>query len=304
MDEIADSYSLQTVEQLRAVADPLRIRIFEALAQRAMTATQVGDELQIAAPKAHYHVRELERIGLVKLVETRERGGILEKYYRAIARNLAAPPQLLQSSEPGEIAAAITELFSNLSQSFLTALSRVSAEGAASFEGYALGLGGDTVWMTPEEFHQALKAVDAIFTPYRTRREIPNEREAQVTIIGYDTQLAIQDEQAAEQADGQSDGQAGERESPTAAPMEPPTDDSAQSRLRPVRLVGAALYSRRDLERYIAKGEQLDINIVGYLSFKDDVTPDLIERAIARLHYRGVLTASPAALEALKRKES
>ncbi|HEY7850299.1 MAG TPA: winged helix-turn-helix domain-containing protein, partial [Ktedonobacterales bacterium] len=151
MDEIADSYSLQTVEQLRAVADPLRIRIFEALAQRAMTATQVGDELQIAAPKAHYHVRELERIGLVKLVETRERGGILEKYYRAIARNLAAPPQLLQSSEPGEIAAAITELFSNLSQSFLTALSRVSAEGAASFEGYALGLGGDTVWMTPEE---------------------------------------------------------------------------------------------------------------------------------------------------------
>jgi hypothetical protein len=154
--------------------------------------------------------------------------------------------------------------------------------------------------MTPEEFHQALKAVDAIFTPYRTRREIPNEREAQVTIIGYDTQLAIQDDQAAEQADGQ----AGKREPPTEAPTAPPPDDSARSRLRPVRLVGAALYSRRDLERYIAKGEQLDINIVGYLSFKDDVTPDLIERAIARLHYRGVLTASPMALEALKRKES
>ena len=295
MDEIAESYSLQTVEQLRAVADPLRIRIYEALAQRAMTATQVGEELHIAAPKAHYHVRELERIGLVRLVETRERGGILEKYYRAIARNLNAPPQLLQSSDPGEIAAAITEMFSNLSQSFLTALGRVSAEGAESFEGYALGLGGDTVWMTPEEFRQALKAVDAIFTPFRKRRSIPDEREAQVTIIGYETQLATPDEPAHEPA-----GERANEHQPAEAPQ---PDDSSQPRRRSIILVGAAIYSRNDLARSIAKGEQLDLDIAGYLSFKDDVTPDLVDRAIVRLRYRGVLSASPEVLEALKRKE-
>jgi len=282
MDEIAESYSLQTVEQLRAVADPLRIRIYEALAQRAMTATQVGEELHIAAPKAHYHVRELERIGLVRLVETRERGGILEKYYRAIARNLNAPSQLLQSSEPGEIAGAITEVFSNLTQSFLTALARINAEGADSFEGYAIGLRGDTVWMTPEEFRQALKAVDTIFTPFRMRRGIADEREAQVTIIGYDTQLATPDEPAAT----------------------PSPEESPQPRRRSIILVGAAIYSRNDLMRSIAKGEQLDLDIAGYLSFKDDVTPDLVDRAIARLRYRGVLSASPEVLEALKRKET
>ncbi len=122
MDDLPERYSLETVEQLRTVADPLRIRIFEALAQRPLTATQVGDELQIAAPKAHYHVRELERLGLVTLAETRERGGIIEKYYRAIARNLIVPPQLLQTAEPGEVTAAVNEIFLNLSQSFLAAL--------------------------------------------------------------------------------------------------------------------------------------------------------------------------------------
>ncbi len=301
MDEIAESYSLQTVEQLRAVADPLRIRIYEALAQRAMTATQVGEELHIAAPKAHYHVRELERIGLVRLVETRERGGILEKYYRAIARTLNAPSQLLQSSEPGEIAAAITEMFSNLSQSFLTALGHINAEGAESFEGYAIGLGGDTVWMTPEEFRQALKAVDTIFAPFRMRRGVADEREAQVTIIGFDTQLATPDEPAHEPVHEPGNEPAGDHESTEATP--PPKADP-QPRRRSIILVGAAIYSRNDLARSVAKGEQLDLDIAGYLSFKDDVTPELVDQAIARLRYRGVLRASPEVLEALKRKET
>src|SRR5579864_5753375 len=125
MDDLPETYSLTTIEQLRGVADPLRVRIFEALTQHAMTATQVGEELGIPAPKAHYHVRELERLGLVRLVETRERGGILEKYYRAVARNLKAPQQLLQSAKPDEVVAAINEIFSNLGQSLLTAMSHL-----------------------------------------------------------------------------------------------------------------------------------------------------------------------------------
>lgn len=291
MDELPESYSLQTVEQLRAIADPLRIRIFEALAQHAMTATQVGDELQIAAPKAHYHVRELERIGLVRLVETRERGGILEKYYRAVARNLKAPAQLLKTGEPGEVAAAITEMFNNLSQSFLTALGRIVTQGDESFEDHVIGLGGDSVWMTPAEFKQTLTAVDDLFTPFRKRRGLPGEREAQVTLIGYDTVLAAQDERA-------------EAGKPAATSAAATPSGSPQPRRRSVVVAGAALYSRKELERVVAAGDQLDLNIVGYLSFSDDVTAELVDRAVARLRYRGVLTASPDVLKALKRKET
>jgi len=288
MDEIADTYSLQTIEQLRIVADPLRIRIFEMLAQRPMTATQVGEELQIAAPKAHYHVRELERIGLARLVETRERGGILEKYYRAVARNLTAPPQLLKNSQPGEVAATIAQLFGGISRDFIAALERISAVGVESFDHYLIGLGGESVWMTPEEFRATLTAADALFAPYRKRRGIPGEREAQVTLIGYDTQLASHSEATASQTD--------------AAPQ--PTPPPAQRpRLRPVVVVGMLTYSRDDLARVIASGDQLDLNVVGYLSFSADVTPDLIERAVGRLRYRGVLSAPADVRTALQTKE-
>lgn len=77
----------------------------------------------------------------------------------------------------------------------------------------------------------------------------------------------------------------------------------SEPRRRRVNLIGALTYNRADLERALAAGEELDLDVVGYLSFSDDVTPELIDRAIAKLRYRGVLSASSEVLKALKRKE-
>ena len=290
MDEIPERYNLESIEQLRGVADSLRLRIYEALAQRAMTATQVGEEMQIAAPKAHYHVRELERLGLVKLVETRERGGILEKYYRAIARNLIAPPQLLRGAKPEEVVAAVTEVFTNLSQSFLMAMGRYAAADEPQAVHSPI-MDGVTLWMTPQELKQMLNGVEDLFAPFRKRRGLPEEREARVTLVGFDAQLAEQDE---------SDTPTGPGMPGMGATVAAP---SSEPRRRKVAVVGALTYSREDLERVIAAGEWLDIDVVGYLSFGDDVTAPLIDRAIAHLRYRGVLSASRDVLDALKRKE-
>ena len=54
-----------------------------------MTVTQLGDILGIAPARVHYHVRELEKVGLLCPVETREKGGILEKYYQPVAKNIS-----------------------------------------------------------------------------------------------------------------------------------------------------------------------------------------------------------------------
>ncbi|HEX8733437.1 MAG TPA: hypothetical protein VF725_15415, partial [Ktedonobacterales bacterium] len=262
--------------------------------------TQVGDELQIAAPKAHYHVRELERLGLVTLAESRERGGIVEKYFRAVARNLTVPPQLLQTAEPEEVAAAVNEIFANLSQSFLAALRRELPGGSADENtGLGPGMESATVWMTREELAATLKAAMETLEPYRTRRGVPGEREGQVTVITFDARNAETDAPTATPASAQP--------APQAPQPAPATNGSAptasEPHLRRVTLIGALTYNRADLERVLAANEQLDLDVAGYLSFNDDVTPELIDRAIARLRYRGMLSASSGVLAALKRKE-
>jgi hypothetical protein len=51
--------------------------------------------------------------------------------------------------------------------------------------------------------------------------------------------------------------------------------------LRQSRLVGAAIYNRKMLEKLVAKGTQLDVNVVGLCMFNKDVTRNWRRRPFA-----------------------
>lgn len=78
---------LEDLEKIKSVADPLRVKVLKILIGRQATVKQIADFLGQSSAKMHYHVKELERQELIQLVETIEKGGILEKYYRAIAKS-------------------------------------------------------------------------------------------------------------------------------------------------------------------------------------------------------------------------
>jgi Arc/MetJ-type ribon-helix-helix transcriptional regulator len=64
-------------------------------------------------------------------------------------------------------------------------------------------------------------------------------------------------------------------------------------------VLGLQRYSRRDLEKVLAAGEQLDIQVLGLASIDDDVTPQLARQAIASIAVLGALRASAAVKAAL-----
>lgn len=83
-----DTLALTTVDQLQALAHPLRQRVLRLLSGEPRTNKQLASRLGTSPGKLHFHVRELEKAGLIALVEARPRGGIIEKYYQATARNI------------------------------------------------------------------------------------------------------------------------------------------------------------------------------------------------------------------------
>ena len=93
------TYVIRDLRQVRALADPLRLRLMKLLAQKAMTVTQAANLLNEKPNKLYYHIKRLEQVGLVQLVETRPYHGILEKYYQAIAEHLVYDKSLLQPQE-------------------------------------------------------------------------------------------------------------------------------------------------------------------------------------------------------------
>src|SRR2546430_17402273 len=79
--------------------DPIRARILAALAMpgsAAMLAARLGPPRQ----KANYHLKELERHGLVELAEERRKGNVTERVYRATAASYGISPTALAAVRP------------------------------------------------------------------------------------------------------------------------------------------------------------------------------------------------------------
>ncbi|MFY0761871.1 helix-turn-helix domain-containing protein [Metabacillus dongyingensis] len=93
------SFKVESLEQLKALSDPMRIKILWKMVEKAKTGKMIADELQIAAPKIHYHLKELEKIGLVIIERTEEKNGIVQKFYRPIAKEIHVSKTFISSSE-------------------------------------------------------------------------------------------------------------------------------------------------------------------------------------------------------------
>lgn len=95
-------YVVSSIDELRALLDRKRVAILRMLAEEELTVKQMADRMGLVPASVHYHVKVLEKVGLVTLVEIREKSGILEKYYRAIAREFQVDPSLGSAPEaPG-----------------------------------------------------------------------------------------------------------------------------------------------------------------------------------------------------------
>lgn len=81
------------VGTLRAISDPLRLRILEAL-EEPRSVTEVAEVLGVPRTRLYYHVKVLESHDLIGVVETRIVSGILERRYRTTAASYAISPEI------------------------------------------------------------------------------------------------------------------------------------------------------------------------------------------------------------------
>jgi DNA-binding transcriptional ArsR family regulator len=107
------------VEQIvaKAFAHPLRVQILiilnEKVASPNMLAQQLDESLNLVA----YHVRVLEKYDCIELVDTKQRRGATEHFYRATRRQFLSDDQWAQmpaSLRPGMAAAVLKSVFEDI----------------------------------------------------------------------------------------------------------------------------------------------------------------------------------------------
>lgn len=276
MDDLPEVYYVERVEQLRSIADELRMRIGSLLLSGPMTATQVAKTLGMAPSKIHYHLTELERVGLVKVAYTRQRGNLVERYYMPVARSIRVS-QSLVSSALDEVISASEEMVRQGAEDFIQAGRRAMSlpEGSTVTD-----ISNTILWITPEEYSEVYKAIDAILRPYEVSRGVEGEREVSLRLHVYEARLLhpVSDAETEETSD-------------------------LKSRVRTSSLPAGPLYfTREDLEQAVAEGKRLDIAAVGLLAFDSAVTPELAEQALGSVRVKGIVRALPDVKAVIQRK--
>jgi DNA-binding transcriptional ArsR family regulator len=115
--ETADGSRLDPVHVVRgagqaaALLNPDRVRLLAALTTPA-SATAVATQVGMTRQRVNYHLRELEKAGLVELVEERRKGNCTERVMRASARSYLISPEVLGVLGASPSGAGVRDRFS------------------------------------------------------------------------------------------------------------------------------------------------------------------------------------------------
>jgi DNA-binding transcriptional ArsR family regulator len=74
--------------------DPMRVGLLEKLAEPG-SASSLARDLGLPRQRINYHLRELEKAGLVEFVEERRKGNCVERLVKATARSYLISPEVL-----------------------------------------------------------------------------------------------------------------------------------------------------------------------------------------------------------------
>ena len=104
---------------VRALAHPLRIQILEILCDRVASPNVLSEHLKLGLSHVAYHTRALNKCGCLVLVETAQRRGATEHFYRATRRQFLSDSEwsrMPQSLRPGLSGAMLKSVFDDIEE--------------------------------------------------------------------------------------------------------------------------------------------------------------------------------------------
>jgi predicted ArsR family transcriptional regulator len=158
----AEEFEIDDIETLKVVADPYRMGMIEAIGADQITAKQWADRLGDDVHKLYYHIRLLEKHGLVTVVEQRVVSGIIEKTYALTAKRFQMKPGLLSSSPEAD--ATLEATLSSLLSSTASAARRAFRSGDLDIDDKERTmLFRATLRLTPDKAAELTRRVEELF---------------------------------------------------------------------------------------------------------------------------------------------
>jgi DNA-binding transcriptional ArsR family regulator len=124
---------ISDVETLKALSDPVRLRILETMIRAAdedWTVKRIATALGVGPTKLYHHVAILEEREFIRVAGTRVVSGIIETRYRIAQLSVRLDRALLSSAPAGEASEAVDAMLRSLFDTAREDVERALASGA------------------------------------------------------------------------------------------------------------------------------------------------------------------------------
>ncbi len=183
MVKLENTKVLKTTEEIKAISDPYRFKIIATFSSfvDGATASQIAEKLGEVPSKVYYHIKKLEKAGILEVVNTEIINGIVAKYYKPTAETFTieaddenSPNPFLKSETEKMLKSVYNESLSKLSQ----------AIEVKSTVGYPMVSSANEIYVTPEDLEE-LKEVFSRLRSKKEKREGTKKTHLLLTIVQF-----------------------------------------------------------------------------------------------------------------------
>jgi DNA-binding transcriptional ArsR family regulator len=179
---------ISDVETLKAISDPLRIRILETMVTRSDAAWSVKElaaALEVPQTRLYHHVELLVECDLLRSAEQRVVSGIIETRYRLAALSLRLDPHLIGAGGAGESAARdmLATIFDETRRDVERLLADSNLGGEAPVDRPLVSRG--VARLTPERARELRDRIVALVEEFDGLSDEPNAKTYRTLIAMY-----------------------------------------------------------------------------------------------------------------------
>lgn len=119
------------LDQIKCISQPYRLQIIEAFLDEPGTAKMISERMGEPHAKINYHIKEMVKHGILVLVEEVVRMGVVEKFYRPVAKRFVVQSTSLKLADK-EVMDSLNQyrlaIFDATSKAFYKALEHTTPE--------------------------------------------------------------------------------------------------------------------------------------------------------------------------------
>ena len=166
--------NLTTLEQIKAYSDPYRLKIITFLRnnREAATVKEIADFFGEVPAKVHYHIKKLEKAGILELVRTREIKGIIAKYYYLTAESFNIEGEQIKTEAKqvynSQILNIVTDYYDKSKEKTISFISDKVDKGK---EEDSIMLTFKDIYVTEEEFSVLNDEIKEVIKKYEKKHE-------------------------------------------------------------------------------------------------------------------------------------